>query len=135
MSLDEERERARRFGFASLLGWVVFGTLLEAAHGFKLAAYLDHPLRRELLRLAHAHGVGLSLVVLAYAALGVVDAHSRKHGARLGLAALLIPGGFALSVLAHGEADPGPAIALVPLGALLLIAGLLGILRSFKRSP
>ena len=36
---------------ASLLGWVVFGTRLEAAHGFKLAAYLDHPLRRELLRL------------------------------------------------------------------------------------
>ena len=45
----------------------LFGLALEGAHGFKLAAYLDDNLRHSILRLAHAHGVILALVVLAFA--------------------------------------------------------------------
>jgi hypothetical protein len=128
-----ERNRARRFGFAALLGWACLGFALEAAHGLKLASYLDHPLRRELLTLAHAHGVGLSLVVLAYAATGIVDASSSAHGKRLRLGALLVPLGFLLSIAGAGESDPGPAIFTVPLGALLVLYALFGILRSQPR--
>src|SRR5262249_48615315 len=58
--------RAARFGWTSLLAWAATGLALETAHGLKLAAYLDDALVRLLLTLAHAHGVGLALVVLAH---------------------------------------------------------------------
>ncbi len=57
---------AARFGWTSLALFAALGAVLEAAHGFKLAAYLDDELTRLLLRLAHAHGVGLALVVLVF---------------------------------------------------------------------
>ncbi len=126
-----ESERARRFGFASLTVWASLGFLLEAAHAFKLSAYLDQPLRRELLLWAHAHGVGLSLVVLAYAALGITP-RSLRYGKPLRAAAVLMPAAFALGVFAHSEADPGPSIWLVPVGALLLIYALAGVTRSLR---
>lgn len=130
---EREQLRARRFGFASLLAWASVGLVLETLHGFKVALYLDHALRRELLRLAHAHGVGLSLVVLAYAAVGVVDERSIAHGKRLRAASVLIPLGFALSSLGTSESDPGVLIVLVPLGALLFLWALAGILRTLPR--
>lgn len=134
MTSSDEALSARRFGFASLLAWALFGSALELAHGLKLSAYLDHPLRREVLRLAHAHGVGLSLVVLAFAAVGVVGPRSRVPGRQLRAAAVLMPAGFALSVLGHAESDPGPAIWLVPVGVVLLVVALIGVLRSLPRA-
>jgi hypothetical protein len=128
--LERESWSARRFGFASLFLWALVGFTLELAHGFKLSSYLDEPLRRELLTLAHAHGVGLSLVVLAYAALGVVDERSIAHGKRLRMASVLIPVGFAAGSVGMSEADPGPVIALVPIGAVLLLWALLSIARA-----
>ena len=130
-AVSTERERSRRFGFASLTAWASLGFLLEAAHAFKLSAYLDQPLRRELLLWAHAHGVGLSLVVLAYAALGITP-HSIRFGKPLRAAAVLMPAAFALGVLGHSEADPGPSIWLVPAGALLLIYALAGVTRALR---
>jgi hypothetical protein len=134
MPTDTERLRARKFGFWSLLVWTGLGLALESAHAFKLSAYLDHPQRRELLVWAHAHGVGLSLVVLAYAAVGVEDG-SARFGRVLRAAALLMPAGFALAIFGQGEADPGPAIGLVPAGALLLLYGLFGVARGLKLPP
>jgi hypothetical protein len=131
--LEAERRRARSFGFGSLLVWACLGALLEAAHAFKIAAYLDVPLRRELLVWGHAHGIGLALVVLAYAANGVVDEAAARAGARLRTAAVLMPLGFLLGVFGHSEGDPGPAIWLVPLGALALLAGLAGLLKASLR--
>lgn len=131
MPIEQERLRARRFGFWSLVVWTSLGLLLESAHAFKLSAYLDHPQRRELLVWAHAHGVGLALVVLAYAAVGV-EAGSSRFGRLLRAAAVLMPLGFALSILGQGEADPGPAIWLVPVGALLLLYGLIGAAKGLK---
>jgi hypothetical protein len=130
-AVGSERERSRRFGFASLTAWASLGFLLEGAHAFKLSAYLDHPLRRELLLWAHAHGVGLSLIVLAYAALGVTP-RSTRYGRPLRAAAVLMPGAFALAIVAHSEGDPGPSIWLVPLGGLLLIYALAGVTRSLR---
>jgi hypothetical protein len=132
VSLDQERFRVRRFGFYSLTFWMGLGLLLETAHALKLSAYLDHPLRRELLLWAHAHGVGLSLVVLAYAALGV-SAEALPAGKALRAGSVLMPLGFALGVLGHGEADPGPSVWLVPVGALLSLYALINIARHLPR--
>ena len=78
----DEPRRSARFGGTSLLLWSTFGLLLEAAHGFKLGLYLDDDLRHSLLRLAHAHGVILSLVVIVYGRSG--PAHADGRGAGLG---------------------------------------------------
>jgi hypothetical protein len=129
--LERERRSARAFGFSVLFGWACLGVLLEAAHAFKLAPYLDQPLRRELLVWAHAHGVGLALVLLAYAA--HVTPAAVGAGARLKAACLLMPTGFLLGVLAHSESDPGPGIWLVPLGALALLSGLAKVARAAVR--
>jgi len=79
--------------------------------------------------LAHAHGVGLSLVQLGFAAtLGWLHAGA---SARLALASralrwssLLIPLGFFLGGVVTYEGDPGLGVLLVPLGACLLLVAL-----------
>jgi hypothetical protein len=123
-----EPRRAERFGWTSLALWATFGLALETAHGFKLGVYLDDGLRHSLLRLAHAHGVVLALVVLAFGR-GATTPHGDRPGAGvtghlLRAGALIIPLGFALSAVAPHEGDPGWPVFLVPVGALLLIAGL-----------
>lgn len=128
--LDKERRHARVFGFGALLLWATLGIALEAAHAFKLSPYLDHPARRELLVWGHAHGVGLALVVLAYAASGALHEDVIASGKRLRRAAAIMPLGFMLSVFGQTESDPGPAIWLVPVGAAWLLWGLWGVLRS-----
>jgi hypothetical protein len=130
---DRERARARSFGFCSLFVWASLGFSLEAAHAFKLSAYLDHPQRRELLIWGHAHGVGLSLVLLAYASIGVLDARSASAGGRLRFGALAMPLGFVASVIGASESDPGLAIWLVPLAAASLLWGLLDVALSSLR--
>jgi hypothetical protein len=126
-----ERDTARQFGFRALTVWAGLGFVLESAHAFKLSAYLDQPLRRELLRWAHAHGVGMSLVVLAYAAVGVTS-RSARYGKALRIAAALMPSAFALAIFGHSEADPGPSIWFVPIAALLLLYALFNISRSLR---
>jgi hypothetical protein len=121
--LREERS-ARRFGWTSLAGWAVAGVLLVGAHAFKIATYLDDDLARMLLRLAHAHGVGLALVVLAYSVAGA-KLHARATaGHLLRIGALLLPLGFALGAFGHSESDPSIGIALVPIGAALVVTAL-----------
>jgi len=106
---DDEVRRARRFGWTSLAVWALVGLVLEAAHGFKLGFYLDDGLTRTLggapLLTDRADG-------------------GRSVGRLLRAGALLVPLGFALSALRHGETDPSLPIFLVPLGALALVAGL-----------
>jgi len=129
-SQQDEARRCRRFGWTWLAVWSLFGLALEAAHGFKLGAFLDDQLRHTLLRLAHAHGVVLSLLVLAFgggaAALYRDDApaKARRTGSLLRAGAAVIPLGFALAAIGPYEGDPGVAVWLVPAGAVLLIAGL-----------
>jgi hypothetical protein len=120
---------ARRCGWSGLFVWALLGFGLEAAHGFKWAGYLDDELARYLLRLAHAHGVLLSLLCLAYSAAGVRMLELRPDCGEpvrrlLTAACLLMPTGFALSVLGHSEADPGFAIWLVPAGGACLLTAL-----------
>ena len=133
-----EQTRAQRFGWTSLLAWAALGFGLEAAHGLKLTAYLDDELARMMLRLGHAHGVGLSLVVLAYSvaalpAMTAAPGRTPLPGRLLRAAATLMPLGFALSAFGHPEGDPSPLIFLVPLGAAALLVGLGLIARAIWR--
>jgi len=128
---DTRRRIARRhllLGWWGLLVFLTLGIVLETLHGFKVGYYLDapHRLRRLLWTLAHAHGTLLSLVQLAF------SATAERAGAwpewRLRLASflfldalLLLPAGFFLGGVGHGEADPSAWVLLVPLGALALL--------------
>ena len=66
-----------RVGWWALLLFLSLGLVLESLHGFKLQWYVSvgTETRRELWRLAHAHGTMLALVNVAFAltvrALGV----------------------------------------------------------------
>jgi hypothetical protein len=134
----DEARRCARFAWPALAAWATLGLGLEAAHAFKLASYLDDGMRRLLLRLGHAHGVVLALVVLAFGASATAlypdDARAaRLSGRLLRAGALLIPLGFALSAVRPGESDPGLPIVLVPVGALALLSGLVRIaIRAFR---
>jgi hypothetical protein len=133
-----EQARARRFGWTSLFVWACLGFALEAAHGFKLEAYLGDELARMLLRLGHAHGVGLALVVLVYGVSAVpvlaMQAGPPLAGKLLRTAAVLMPSGFALSAFGHPEGDPSVAIFAVPIGAFALLAGLWLVVRAAWRA-
>ncbi len=132
---DEDGDRAAqisrmhvRVGLWSLAAFVMLGAALEVFHAYKSPFYLDagHETTRLLLRLAHAHGTLLSLVQIAY---GLI-VHARPAAAsRIASGAFLaslalVPAGFLLGGVFARGADPGLAIALVPPGAVALIAAL-----------
>jgi peptidoglycan/LPS O-acetylase OafA/YrhL len=98
--------------------------LLEGLLGYKIPSYLNDLDRRELFRLAHTHGTFLGLVLIA-AALSERRGASLPRAASMALSAgsALMPLGFLLAGIKHPEGDPGPAIWLVPPGALLVIFG------------
>ena len=116
-------------GWVSVMFWMSFGLLLETLMAYKSPGYLNDPQRRELFRLAHAHGALLGLVLVAVA-LWLQRARSRVSSlALLALraGATVLPLGFLLGGVWHPEGDPGLAIWLVPAGALSLIFGLAAI--------
>ncbi len=119
--------RHLRLGWWALLVFLSLGAVLEALHGFKVDAYLnvDNEARRLMWRLAHAHGTLIALVQIAFALTlrsgDFVSARSlRVASAGYVVALLLLPGGFFLGGLELHGGDPGPAILLVPPGALAL---------------
>ena len=125
------RRRHLRFGWTALLVFAAGGVVLEVLHGFKVAWYLDvaNETRRHLLTLAHAHGVLLALVNLAFGfTLPELAARSPRalRWASNGLlaAAVLMPAGFFLGALQIFAGDPGAGIVLLPLGAVALLAAL-----------
>ncbi|MBX6325560.1 MAG: hypothetical protein IRY93_05945 [Chthoniobacterales bacterium] len=111
-------------GWISLAGWIVFGLLIEGLIGFRAPALMDDPVRREMFRLAHAHGTLLNLVLIAAAICARLGLIRLGRSTALGLrtAVIILPAGFLLAGLWHFKDDPGVAIFLVPLGALLLLA-------------
>jgi hypothetical protein len=127
--------RHLRFGWYALLGFALLGAGLEVLHAFKIAFYLDvdSETRRLMWRLAHAHGVGLGLVNLGFAAtLPHVRSELRleRTSACLIVASLLLPLGFLLGGIFATGGDPGLPIVLVPLALPPLFAALFWIARS-----
>ena len=127
-----------RQGWISLAAWIVFGLLIEGLIGFRSPFLLDDSTRREMFRLAHAHGTLLNLVLIAAAICAKLDLVRIGPIASLGLrsAVVLLPAGFLLAGIWHFKDDPGLGILLVPIGAVLLLAVALGIafsVESLKR--
>lgn len=132
--------RHLRFGWWSLFAFAALGLTLEALHGFKAGAYLDvaNDTRRLMWTLAHAHGVLLGAVnVLFGLTLAVVPASGPGPvltSRCLMAAGLLLPAGFFLGGLVFHAGDPGLGIVLVPVGAVLLLVGLVRIARNLHRT-
>lgn len=131
---SKRHARAAFQGWLSLAVWMSFGLLLESLMAYKSPAYLDDPLRRELFRLAHAHGslLGVVLVIAAMWARGSGEWQSRLALFALRFGAAVMPLGFLAAGLWHPESDPGLGIWLVPAGALPLIFGLISIALSSR---
>ncbi|MBN2622408.1 MAG: hypothetical protein JXA83_03515 [Acidimicrobiales bacterium] len=87
------------------------------------------PLQQSFFRAGHAHA-GVFLV-LALVAQVLVDATTLTGLAEwvarsfVPIAALLLPGGFFLSVTARGASRPNRLVVLIPAGAVVLAIGLL----------
>ena len=102
------------------------GLWLEAMYGLRAEGWMDDALRREFLRLGHAHGtlLGLLNVALGYGMERLETPApwaSRIRPAGL-LGACLVGGGFVGGGLWHGQTDPGPLVLVVPAGAMMLLA-------------
>ena len=123
-----------RQGWISLAAWIAFGILVEGFVGFRTPAFLDDPLRRELFRLAHAHGTLLNLALLVAAIGARLDlvriAPATSRGLRA--AVVLLPLGFLLGGVWHYKSVPGRRL-LVPAGAVLLLVSTLHLAWSALR--
>jgi len=123
-------DASRSFGWWSLLCWLSLGIALEALHGFKVGWYLDvvNDGRRLQLTLAHTHGTLLSVLNILLA-MSLKDLSSNASVAKaskcLKWAAILMPLGFLGGGIWALGADPGFAIVMVPIGGLLMFAGVL----------
>ncbi len=104
------------------------GLWLEAMYGLRAEGWVDDPLRREFLRLGHAHGGLLALLNVAIAwtleRLQTPAAWARKIRVAALLGAVLVGLGFILGGLLHGPSDPGLPVLAVPAGAMLLLSAL-----------
>jgi hypothetical protein len=118
-----------RQGWISLAAWIVFGLLIEGLIGFRSPVLLDDSTRRDMFRLAHAHGTLLNLVLIAAAICARLDLVRFGRVTSLGLraAVVLLPAGFLLGGIWHFKDDPGVAILAVPVGAVLLLTTVLQI--------
>jgi len=117
-----------RYGWWSLLVFLVLGLGLETLHGFKVGWYLDvsHDMRRLMFTLAHAHGALLGLVnIAAGLTLRAVKEMSLSRGASSALiwGSILMPAGFFLGGIIVHDGDPSLGVVLVPVGAFLLLYG------------
>jgi hypothetical protein len=140
---DASAEAARHlaFGWWWLLVFLALGLVLEALHGFKIGFYLDvgNETRRLMWRLAHAHGTLLGLLHVAFALtlphLAKLSERRRVLASRcLYGGAIALPLGFFLGgAFAYGG-DPGLPIVLAPIGAGLLVLGVLLIALATRRS-
>ena len=127
MTTDPALRKTLRTGWLLLAVALPLGVTLEALHGWKVQAYLSSEMRREMWRLAHAHGTLLGILCLVFTALGeqYVAEAARPSIARLvRWGAVLMPLGFFLGGILNSEGDPSLGIILVPAGALLLIVAL-----------
>ena len=125
MQHDDYANKNLRFGWAAVVVFALLGLALESLHLIKLPLYMEAHIRRELWTLAHAHGTLLGLVNVLFGLYGarLTIPAQRNASITLRAAAVLMPAGFFLGGIGNPETDPSIAIVLVPIGALLLIAG------------
>jgi hypothetical protein len=105
-----------------LTTWLVFGLVLEFLLAIKANSYLGEDIRREMWRLAHAHGVLLSAITL------LCDAQL-GWGGKLAkpmmiFGAIAMPLGFFLGGCWPSLTDPNELVILAPVGGLTFVVGL-----------
>ena len=129
--------RHLRFGWWSLLCFLILGFVLELLHGFKTGLYLDvsNETRRLMWTLAHAHGALLGLVHILYGLClrlfpGLAAGSQGPISPSLIGASVLLPGGFFLGGISFYGGDPGLGILAVPVGATLLVIAVFLIARA-----
>jgi hypothetical protein len=133
--------RHLRLSLAAVALFLAMGLALEAMLGLRAQGVPGDPLRRELLRLGHAHGAILGLLNVALAFAMERLATPAAWATRIRLAALtgaLAVGlGFVGGGLWHGRTDPGPLVLAVPAGAILLLSSLVAtvLLRARSEPP
>jgi heme A synthase len=124
-------ERHLRLSLACIAVFLAMGLWLEAMMGLRAQGWMDDGLRRELLRLGHAHGglLGLLNVALAWAMrrLQTPEPWARKTRLAALLGAVLVGVGFIGGGLWHGPTDPGPIVLMVPAGAMLVLTATVAI--------
>ena len=130
--------RHLRFGWWALSVYVALGIVLETMHGFKIGWYLDagNEARRLMFTLGHFHGTMLALVNIgAGLRIRAVEIFLLRPFVSPGLisAAILLPGGFLLGSFMTYDGDPGSGVWLVPVGALLMLYGVVGFALGFPR--
>jgi hypothetical protein len=123
-------------GLITLAFWMTFGLLLEGFLGYKIPAYLNDDIRRELFRLAHTHGALFSIVLIVIALCTKADFIKPNSYAQnaLRIGSVMMPTGFLLGGVWHFESDPGYAIILAPVGGILVIFGIVSSVLSLKKN-
>ena len=127
---DPAIQKTLRAGWLLLAIALPLGVTLEALHGFKVQAYLASDMRREMWRLAHAHGTLLGILCLVSGLLAdahIAEAVRPRVLAMIRWGAVLMPLGFFLGGVLNSEGDPSLGILLVPIGALLLVVALVRV--------
>jgi hypothetical protein len=129
--------RHLRVGWIAVLLFAALGLTLEGLNGFKIGWYvgLASETRRLMWTLAHAHGVLLGVLNIAFAVTIGLRAAAPTPGCDLAsrcllAATVLMPAGFLLGGAFIYAGDPGFGILLVPVGGLLLLAAIVGVLRA-----
>lgn len=128
-SVEVYVRRHMKIGWWTILVFLTLGIALELMHGFKVDWYLNvaNETRRLMWNLAHAHGVLIGVLHIAFAVtLGALAADTRAEWRRpasvaLTGATILLPGGFLLGGVWIYAGDPGRGVLLVPVGAALLL--------------
>ena len=126
-------------GWLCLCVFLTLGIVLDALHAFKVGWYVDlsNSTRRLMWTLAHAHGVLLGLVNIAFAVTefllpGPSGGRAALASACLMGGSVLLPGGFLLGGLKVYAGDPGLGILLTPIGAGLLFVAVLLVLQGIR---
>lgn len=120
-------KRHMQVGWWLILGFLTLGVGLEWLHATKVPWYINEAFesRRQLWTLAHAHGVLLGLVHIAFAAtMGSYTAAAAKPmklaSSSLNFAGVMMPAGFLLGGAVLEAGEPGPVILLASIGGVLL---------------
>ena len=136
---ENEEKAEESFGIVKqawfgLAFWMAFGLLVEGLIGFRSPAYLQDPVRREVFRLAHAHGTLLSILLLLanlYIQRGL--ASPPELGVLLlRIGVFVMPIGFLLGGIWHFESEPGIGIFLAPIGGVLVVFGVVTLALSSR---
>ena len=123
--------RHLRLALVQVAVFLAAGLWLEAMYGLRAEGWMDDDLRREFLRLGHAHGALLGILNLviawAMARLDTPENWARPIRVAALLGALFVGLGFFGGGLWHAPTDPGPIVLVVPAGAMMLLASCVAI--------